>query len=152
MSYKKNLKASKSFAIEESKYEKAFKLIDREQSGTISLLLLDKLLNAANEHINDSEIKSALEFMGKDREEDSLSLEEFKDFIKIVYSPERIIEAFQAFDTDKNGYLDREEFLKVLSDYGGEVSEFEKQAIFTNVDINHDGKIQYKEFVNYWYS
>ena len=90
--------------------------------------------------------------MGKDREEDSLSLEEFKDFIKIVYSPERIIEAFQAFDTDKNGYLDREEFLKVLSDYGGEVSEFEKQAIFTNVDINHDGKIQYKEFVNYWYS
>ena len=152
MSYKKNLKVSKSFAIEESRYEKAFKLIDREQSGTISLLLLDKLLNAANEHINDSEIKSALEFMGKDREEDSLSLEEFKDFIKIVYSPERIIEAFQAFDTDKNGYLDREEFLKVLSDYGGEVSEFEKQAIFTNVDINHDGKIQYKEFVNYWYS
>ena len=64
----------------------------------------------------------------------------------------RSIEAFQAFDTDKNGYLDREEFLKVLSDYGGEVSEFEKQAIFTNVDINHDGKIQYKEFVNYWYS
>ena len=49
-------------------------------------------------------------------------------------------------------YEKEEEFLKVLSDYGGEVSEFEKQAIFTNVDINHDGKIQYKEFVNYWYS
>lgn len=152
MSYKKSLRASKSFAIEESRYEKAFALLDRDKSGTISLLLLDKLLTAANEQINESEIKSALEYMGKDREEDSFSLEEFKDFIKIVYSPERIMEAFQAFDTDKNGYLDREEFLKVLSDYGGEVSEFEKQAIFSNVDINHDGKIQYKEFVDYWYS
>ena len=148
-SSKTNLKPGKPI---ENIYEKAFKQVDREESGSISLLLLDKLLIAANENISDQEIDDALDYMGKDREEDAFTLEEFKNFIKVVDCPDRVIEAFKTIDKDKNGYLDKDELFIIMSNFGGNLSQNEMDEIYNKVDVNHDGKIDYKEFVDYWYS
>ena len=118
-SSKTNLKPVKPI---ENIYEKAFKQVDREESGSISLLLLDKLLIAANENISDQEIDDALDYMGKDREEDAFTLEEFKNFIKVVNCPDRVIEAFKTIDKDKNGYLDKDELFIIMSNFGGNLS------------------------------
>lgn len=117
-----------------------------------SLLLLDKLLIAANENISNQEIDDALDYMGKDREEDAFTLEEFKNFIKVVDFPDRVIEAFKTIDKDKNGYLDKDELFIIMSNFGGNLSQNEMDEIYNKVDVNHDGKIDYKEFVDYWYS
>ena len=148
-SSKTNLKPVKPI---ENIYEKAFKQVDREESGSISLLLLDKLLIAANENISVQEIDDALDYMGKDREEDAFTLEEFKNFIKVVDCPDRVIEAFKTIDKDKNGYLDKDELFIIMSNFGGNLSQNEMDEIYNKVDVNHDGKIDYKEFVDYWYS
>ena len=115
-------------------------------------MLLDKLLIAANENISDQEIDDALDYMGKDREEDAFTLEEFKNFIKVVDCPDRVIEAFKTIDKDKNGYLDKDELFIIMSNFGGNLSQNEMDEIYNKVDVNHDGKIDYKEFVDYWYS
>ena len=36
--------------------------------------------------------------------------------------------------------------------FGGNLSQNEMDEIYNKVDVNHDGKIDYKEFVDYWYS
>ena len=79
---KSSSRQSKNIPSQEDIYEKAFKQVDRDESGAIPLLLLNKLLKAAGEIISEDEIDSALEYMKKDKEEDSFTFEEFKKFIE----------------------------------------------------------------------
>ena len=135
---------------QENIYEKAFKQVDRDESGAIPLLLLNKLLKAAGEKISEDEIDAALEYMKKDKEEDSFTFEEFKKFLRIVECPERILEAFKSIDRDKNGYLDKDELYIMMSNFGGNITRTEFDSIYNSVDVNNDGKVDYKEFVKYW--
>ena len=141
---------SKNIPSQEDIYEKAFKQVDRDESGAIPLLLLNKLLKAAGEIISEDEIDSALEYMKKDKEEDSFTFEEFKKFLRIVECPERILEAFKSIDRDKNGYLDKDELYIMMSNLGGNITRTEFDSIYNSVDVNNDGKVDYKEFVKYW--
>ena len=141
---------SKNIPSQEDIYEKAFKQVDRDESGAIPLLLLNKLLKAAGEIISENEIDSALEYMKKDKEEDSFTFEEFKKFLRIVECPERILEAFKSIDRDKNGYLDKDELYIMMSNLGGNITRTEFDSIYNSVDVNNDGKVDYKEFVKYW--
>ena len=141
---------SKNIPSQEDIYEKAFKQVDRDESGAIPLLLLTKLLKAAGEIISEDEIDSALEYMKKDKEEDSFTFEEFKKFLRIVECPERILEAFKSIDRDKNGYLDKDELYIMMSNLGGNITRTEFDSIYNSVDVNNDGKVDYKEFVKYW--
>ena len=141
---------SKNIPSQEDIYEKAFKQVDRDESGAIPLLLLNKLLKAAGEIISEDEIDSALEYMKKDKEEDSFTFEEFKKFLRIVECPERILEAFKSIDRDKNGYLDKDELYIMMSNFGGNITRTEFDSIYNSVDVNNDGKVDYKEFVKYW--
>ena len=141
---------SKSIPSQEDIYEKAFKQVDRDESGAIPLLLLNKLLKAAGEVISEDEIDSAFEYMKKDKEEDSFTFEEFKKFLRIVECPERILEAFKSIDRDKNGYLDKDELYIMMSNLGGNITRTEFDSIYNSVDVNNDGKVDYKEFVKYW--
>ena len=89
----------------------------------------------------------------KDIEEDSITLEEFREFLAIIHSPERILEAFKSFDKDRSGYLDKDELFKIMEQFGGgTLSRKEMEDIYVKLDENHDGKIEYKEFVEYWNS
>ena len=141
---------SKNIPSQEDIYEKAFKQVDRDESGAIPLLLLNKLLKAAGEIISEDEIDSAFEYMKKDKEEDSFTFEEFKKFLRIVECPERILEAFKSIDRDKNGYLDKDELYIMMSNLGGNITRTEFDSIYNSVDVNNDGKVDYKEFVKYW--
>ena len=141
---------SKNIPSQEDIYEKAFKQVDRDESGAIPLLLLNKLLKAAGEIISEDEIDSAVEYMKKDKEEDSFTFEEFKKFLRIVECPERILEAFKSIDRDKNGYLDKDELYIMMSNLGGNITRTEFDSIYNSVDVNNDGKVDYKEFVKYW--
>ena len=58
-------------SITAKRLEQAFKQTDRDGSGEVSLLLLDKLLANAKENIDEDDIQDALEYMQKDRDEDS---------------------------------------------------------------------------------
>ena len=128
----------------------AFKKMDRKGSGTISLLLLDKLLNEAKEEIKPEDIEDALQAMQKNREEDEINLDEFLKLVSITQSPERVTKAFQTFDRDSSGTISKKEFKLVLRKIGSNLGDADIEQIFKDTDINHDGKIDYKEFVKYW--
>lgn len=54
--------------------------------------------------------------------------------------------AFALLDKDGDGFLSSEDLAEDLKIYGTNSSETELQEILNEVDINHDGKIDYKEF------
>ena len=54
--------------------------------------------------------------------------------------------AFALLDKDGDGFLSLQDLAEDLKIYGSNSSETELQAILNEVDTNHDGKIDYREF------
>eukprot|EP00935_MAST-01C_sp_MAST-1C-sp1_P001285 g1285.t1 len=54
---------------------------------------------------------------------------------------------FEEFDTDHSGYLDKQEFRKMLEHYGKGVSDEQLTEVFDHFDRSGDGKIDLSEFI-----
>ena len=70
---------------------------------------------------------------------------------------ERVKKLFEKYDFNKNGVLDKEEFVKIMVDVLKELGEDlpEKKHIevaeegFSRFDINENGKIEFSEFFDF---
>jgi len=60
-----------------------------------------------------------------------------------------ILNCFEEWDSDRNGYITQIELMKVLVKIG--VSKKIIPEIFKQVDKDHNGKVDYKEFLNWVY-
>eukprot|EP00930_Biecheleria_cincta_P071170 TRINITY_DN58696_c0_g1_i1.p1 TRINITY_DN58696_c0_g1~~TRINITY_DN58696_c0_g1_i1.p1 ORF type:complete len:502 (-),score=139.47 TRINITY_DN58696_c0_g1_i1:46-1551(-) len=63
---------------------------------------------------------------------------------------QRMVETFQKWDLNKDGVICQEELRTVLKDLG--LSEADVEGTFKCADANHDGKIDYKEFIFWLFS
>lgn len=57
-------------------------------------------------------------------------------------------DAFTAVDTDRNGYLTRDEFKNILRDNGFYATDSEVSILIDRYDRNRDGRISYSEFID----
>jgi Ca2+-binding EF-hand superfamily protein len=57
-------------------------------------------------------------------------------------------DAFMAVDTDKNGYITRDEFRGILKEYGFYPTSEEVSWLVDRYDRNNDGRISYSEFID----
>jgi Ca2+-binding EF-hand superfamily protein len=57
-------------------------------------------------------------------------------------------DAFNACDADKNGYITRDEFKKILREYGFYALDSELTWLVDRYDRNRDGRISYSEFID----
>lgn len=62
-----------------------------------------------------------------------------------LFAKQSLIEAFEYFDSDKNGFLEKEELRLVLK--GGNCEEL--SCILSELDSNDDNRISLEEFVSY---
>lgn len=60
--------------------------------------------------------------------------------------------AFQSFDKDCSGFIDKSELKEVARELGKELDEVEIQECLLDLDSNKDGKISYDEFKRWWLS
>ena len=56
-------------------------------------------------------------------------------------------EAFKIFDKNKNGFIEMKELKAVTTTLGQKLTEEEFQEFWREADVNHDGKLDYMEFV-----
>jgi len=61
---------------------------------------------------------------------------------------DQIREAFQVFDGDGNGFINRGELSSVMMNLGIELDAEEIQSLIDEVDQDGDGQINYEEFYN----
>lgn len=65
----------------------------------------------------------------------------------MIGQEEEIWKIFQAFDSDKNGYISAPELRNVMATLGENLSEEEIAEMIREADIDGDGHINYEEFV-----
>lgn len=56
---------------------------------------------------------------------------------------------FDKFDSNKDGYLNREELVEVLAQLGPRLSSTDVEEILRDYDENHDGLIQFSGIITY---
>lgn len=64
----------------------------------------------------------------------------------------KLKECFEAFDADNSGTIDAAELKEILTREGGghPLSEADCQEIIDDFDVNHDGVLDFDEFVKAW--
>ena len=138
--------------IQIQRYQNAFDYVDRKKTGEVPVSQIENLLSVAKEEdFDQDDINEALDKMGKGNE-DTLTSEEFIQFMTELNNPNNIVEAFRLFDADNNGYISIDEFKYILKMVDSPLSDKDVKEIFDTFDVSRDGKIDYKEFVAFWNS
>ena len=55
--------------------------------------------------------------------------------------------AFDAFDTDGSGFLDKSELKNAFKDFKGGLTDAEVDVLMAAADTNGDGEVSFEEFV-----
>ena len=138
--------------IQIQRYQKAFDYVDKKKTGEVPVSQIGNLLSVAKEEdFDQDDINEALDKMGKGNE-DTLTSEEFLQFMTELNNPNNIVDAFRLFDADNNGYISIDEFKYILKMVDSPLSDKDVKEIFDTFDVSRDGKIDYKEFVAFWNS
>jgi len=92
-----------------------------------------------------------------DRDKNSLiDFVEFQSLWSLVMGEieeeSEIREEFKRFDLDKNGYITKEEMLKVIESSGSFVQDKLEEArkCIAEMDVDDDGQVSYPEFLLIW--
>lgn len=63
---------------------------------------------------------------------------------------ERLREDYDSFDSNKDGLMEHDEFVRFLEALDAGMSEAECRLGFSEIDTNHDGVIEFDEFCDWW--
>mgnify|MGYP003385255068 FL=1 len=126
-----------------------FNSIDADKNGVISM---DELKEAVKHCKTTSATMASLLPQDLDEVDDDLEIN-YSEFIaaamcrRIEIDDERIMVAFEAVDESGSGYLDGEAIKRIM---GSDASDVEVKCVMEEIDIDGDGKIDYREFAKYW--
>lgn len=124
-----------------------FTNIDTDNSGSITYEELKSGLARLGSRLSEAEVKQLMEAA----DVDGNGTIDYIEFITATMHrhrlerDEHLYKAFKYFDTDNSGYITMDELEKAMTEYGmgdeGSIKE-----IISEVDTDHDGKINYDEF------
>ena len=60
--------------------------------------------------------------------------------------------AFKKFDSDGSNAISRDEFTDMMKDLGSELNEEQVSAAMEDLDVNHDGVIDFEEFTRWYFT
>lgn len=124
-----------------------FTNIDTDNSGTITYDELKTGLAQLGSKLTEDEAKQLVEAADVDGN-GSIDYIEFITATMHKHKLEReenLYNAFQYFDTDNSGFITREELKTAMKEHGV-ADEAGIMEIISEVDIDHDGRINYDEF------
>lgn len=125
-----------------------FHSIDTNRNGTISMSEMHASIRSFKS-VSSESLERHCEQLGL-LGDDQLNYNEFIAAAmckRISIDEERLHVAFESIDESKTGYISAENIRRML---GGEIEESVIKEMFSEIDINNDGKIEYVEFLKYW--
>ncbi|CAH4026957.1 unnamed protein product [Pieris brassicae] len=141
----------------------AFGLLDRDSDGHVTPAELQYMLQKLGIEVSDDLIAELI----KDASKTGNGLIDENDFMQWVTKIQAIqgmdvsssggdseeeitkdlLAAFKVFDRDDNGYITRDELRTALEIIGEPVTDAQLNQVLALGDIDHDGRIDYEEFV-----
>ena len=67
-----------------------------------------------------------------------------------IKDPDEVREIFDHYDRDGNGTIDKREWGSFLDALDSQFTEEEAAAGLIAVDVNRNGKIEFREFMKWW--
>ena len=139
-----------------SEYQDLFDSYDLNKTGEIERKEMKTILKKLGKESTNEEIEQIWKSMNKIESDSTISFNDFIEFIKRfnlsknTMSTDDIINAFEIFDKNHDGTLSINEFKHILMDLGQKFSEDEVNEIITEIDLDNNGKINYRDFVEFW--
>ena len=134
-----------------AKYRDVFAFFDKKGDGTISTSDLGTAMRALELDLSEEELRVLIADVDSEGN-GTLDLNEFLGIMGNYKSPKKeteadLLEAFKVFDKDGSGAITADEFEHILTNLGETLSKEELEEIFFEAGIDHDGKVEYKDFV-----
>ncbi|GAA0146793.1 non-receptor serine/threonine protein kinase [Lithospermum erythrorhizon] len=123
-----------------------FKMIDTDDSGTITFEELKDGLRRVGSDLMESEIKDLMEAADIDNS-GTIDYGEFLAatvHLNKLEREENLVSAFSFFDKDGSGYITIDEIQQACKEFG--LSELNLDEMIREVDQDNDGQIDYSEF------
>ncbi|CAA7405251.1 unnamed protein product [Spirodela intermedia] len=123
-----------------------FKMIDTDNSGTITFDELKNGLRRVGSELMESEIRALMDAADIDNN----GTIDYGEFIAATVHmnklerEENLISAFSFFDKDSSGYITIDELQQACRDFG--LSDVHLDEMIREIDQNNDGQIDYSEF------
>ena len=136
-------------------YKEAFALFDKDGDGSISSKEFLKVLKNLGQTVSKEEGMQIMKELDSDGSGE-IDFNEFVSYMKKTKIQEEIddedavIKAFTTFDKDKSGTISNMEFRYILCELGDKFTKNECDEIFKEADLNSDGVLNYREFVEFW--
>ena len=139
-----------------AEYQDLFDSYDLNKNGKIERKEMKTILKKLGKEGTEEEIEQIWKSMNKIESDSTISFNDFIEFIKRfnlsknTMSTDDILNAFEIFDKNHDGTLSINEFKHILMDLGQKFSEDEVNEIITEIDLDNNGKINYRDFVEFW--
>ena len=135
-------------------YQEIFDSYDVNGNGVIDKKEMEAVLEKLGQPATSKQIQKVFDELGSTNQQ--ITFDEFIEFIKKYHlsknknSTDEFIGALQVFDKNHIGVLSLSEFKHILMDLGQKFTEEEVNEIFDESDLNKDGNLDYREFVEFW--
>jgi solute carrier family 25 aspartate/glutamate transporter 12/13 len=130
----------------DAEYEIAFRLFDVDRLGTVKYENFRKLyeLNKGTDSIPfDWDCEWAKLYLGSRSKRHELDYQQFSQMLRGLQG-ERIRQAFQLFDKDRDGYIEPEEFERIIMEtYRHKLSDHFLENLHTLCNISQGSKVSY---------
>ena len=129
-------------------------LYDPDNEGYVKSRDIAKILRAMGRTLEDDDEQNFLQAADPDNS-GKISKDNFLATVEAMFSLAKeevneLLEAFKVFDLKNTGKISVKNFKKVLTDIGQEFSEEEVDDILKYIDIDKDGNIKLKDFIQIW--
>ena len=129
-------------------------LYDPDNEGYVKSRDIAKILRAMGRTLEDDDEQNFLQAADPDNS-GKISKDNFLATVEAMFSLAKeevneLLEAFKVFDLKNSGKISVKNFKKVLTDIGQEFSEEEVDDILKYIDIDRDGNINIKDFIQIW--
>merc|ERR1711973_156335 len=138
-----------SFTMDTQELRQAFDLIDADRDGNITSEELVKIIKKVGGCMDADEARGLIRKADMDKN-GSIDFTEFKIlWSSLKGDDEDIRDEFHKYDTDKNGFITKDEMMKAVSILSQD-QKAEAQKFISHLDVDNDGKVSYPEFLLVW--
>ncbi|XP_020808162.1 calmodulin-2 [Drosophila serrata] len=135
--------------------QEAFRMYDLNDNGRISPHEMRLALISVGHENTESELYDLIGTVTVHRNAD-LSLPQFMQMMaprmESVESEENLTKTFRLFDRDDDGYMTSQDVRAFMVMMGVGVSDTDIRDICREVDMDHDGRISLRDFLNFMHS
>jgi calmodulin len=136
--------------LKRAEFKEAFDLFDRNRNGKISYVELGEIFRSVGQNPSEKELKEMIH-EADGNEGGDLTYDRFillmRKKMKDTDTVDELIEAFRLFDTEGKGLINILDLRQSLISMGEMLAPDEIDKIIQEADDDHDGYINYEEFV-----